>query len=186
MLQEALECQHVCRNTENIDGEIIKSIQRQHAMDCMLAGMRKVRENVLSKIPSAKRMHGYVSAYFSVRWCTGVRGSRFWDHTRATWCPKWPCQVQKLSDILLALRRMDFFVCGIWNKIHNHSCYRERQHLLADKEEILNNQRGIEQLREINENLNTRAKEFEKMRTRHLGMTPLSWVHGFLFAADMH
>ena len=40
--QETIQCQEVCRNTENIDGEIIKSIQRQHAIDCMLSGKQKV------------------------------------------------------------------------------------------------------------------------------------------------
>jgi hypothetical protein len=44
--QETIQCQEVCRNTENIDGEIIKSIQRQHAIDCMLSGKQKVCESV--------------------------------------------------------------------------------------------------------------------------------------------
>ena len=37
---ETVECQQVCRNSENIDSEIIKCIQRQHAMDSFLAGTK--------------------------------------------------------------------------------------------------------------------------------------------------
>jgi hypothetical protein len=46
---------------------------------------------------------------------------------------------------------------------------REFQELLAEKEEIVNNHRGIEQLRELHDNLNARSKDFEKMRARNLG-----------------
>ena len=46
---------------------------------------------------------------------------------------------------------------------------RENQQLLADKEEILDNQRGIAKLRELHDNLNARSKDFERMRARHLG-----------------
>jgi hypothetical protein len=37
---DTVECQQVCRNTENIDSEIIKCIQRQHAMDSFMAGTK--------------------------------------------------------------------------------------------------------------------------------------------------
>ena len=45
---------------------------------------------------------------------------------------------------------------------------REHESLLVEKEEVLNNQRAIEQLLEIDENLTKRTKDFEKMRARHL------------------
>ena len=105
---ETEECQHICRNTETIDSEIIKSIQREHAMDCMLAGTRKEFEET------------------------------------------------------------DFELTQELLNVRNH-LVQEHQHLLAEREEILNNQRGIQQLCELNENLASRAKEFESMRFRHLG-----------------
>lgn len=37
---DTVECQQVCRNTENIDSEIIKCMQRQHAMDSFMAGTK--------------------------------------------------------------------------------------------------------------------------------------------------
>ena len=104
---ETIEIQHICRNTESIDAEIIKCIQRQHAMDCMLIGMRKEFEEV--------------------------------DF--------------ELQQELLSAR---------------NDLVREHESLLVEKEEVLNNQRAIEQLREIDENLTKRTKDFEKMRARHL------------------
>jgi hypothetical protein len=75
-------------------------------------------------------------------------------------------QKNKMTKLALIGSVLKVFFFGI----NVFSLGREFQELLAEREEIVNNHRGIEQLRELRDNLNARSKDFEQMRARNLGV----------------